>query len=58
MRAMVCRGPGRVRVEEKDIPAIEHPNDAMLQVTCAAICGSDLHLYAQALGGSRRGDYR
>src|SRR3954468_566274 len=45
MQAMVYRGPGRVRIEEKDIPAIEHPNDAIVRVTCAAICGSDLHLY-------------
>ena len=45
MRAMTYRGPGRIRVEEKDIPAIEHPNDAIIRVTCAAICGSDLHLY-------------
>jgi alcohol dehydrogenase len=45
MRAMVYRGPGRVRVEEKDIPGIEHPNDAIVRVTAAAICGSDLHLY-------------
>jgi len=27
------------------MPAIEHPNDAIVKVTCAAICGSDLHLY-------------
>ena len=45
MRAMVYRGPGRIRIEEKDIPRIEHPNDAIVRVTCAAICGSDLHLY-------------
>src|SRR5829696_4774357 len=45
MQAMVYRGPGRIRVEEKDIPSIEHPNDAIVRVTCAAICGSDLHLY-------------
>jgi threonine dehydrogenase-like Zn-dependent dehydrogenase len=45
MRAMVYRGPYKVRVEEKDIPKIEHPNDAIVRVTRAAICGSDLHLY-------------
>ena len=28
MHAMVYRGPYRIRVEEKDIPPIEHPNDA------------------------------
>jgi alcohol dehydrogenase len=42
---MVYRGPYKVRVEEKDSPPIEHPNDAIVRVTLAAICGSDLHLY-------------
>ena len=45
MRAMVYRGPYRVRVEEKELPVIEHPNDAIVRVTRGAICGSDLHLY-------------
>src|ERR1700759_4129771 len=44
MRAMTYRGPYKVRVEEKAIPAIEHPNDAIVRVQMAAICGSDLHL--------------
>jgi threonine dehydrogenase-like Zn-dependent dehydrogenase len=29
---MVYRGPYKVRVEEKDIPRIEHPNDAIVRV--------------------------
>ncbi len=45
MRAMVYRGPYKIRVEDKDVPRIEHPNDAIVRVTLAAICGSDLHLY-------------
>ena len=45
LRAMVYRGPYKIRVEDKDIPAIEHPNDAIVRVTLGAICGSDLHLY-------------
>ncbi|MDT5308044.1 MAG: hypothetical protein QOE48_3722 [Mycobacterium sp.] len=45
MHAMVYRGAYKVRVEEKDGPLIEHPNDAIVRVTLAAICGSDLHLY-------------
>jgi alcohol dehydrogenase len=55
MRAMVYRGPYRVRVEEKDIPAIEHPNDAIVRVTRAAICGSDLHLYHGMMPDTRVG---
>ena len=44
MRAMTYRGPYKLRVEEKDRPRIEHPNDAIVKVQLAAICGSDLHL--------------
>jgi threonine dehydrogenase-like Zn-dependent dehydrogenase len=55
MKAMVYRGPYKVRVEEKDIPAIEHPNDAIVRVTRAAICGSDLHLYHGLMPDTRIG---
>jgi threonine dehydrogenase-like Zn-dependent dehydrogenase len=55
MRAMVYRGPYKIRVEEKDVPAIEHPNDALVRVTMAAICGSDLHLYHGMMPDTRVG---
>src|SRR5690554_6027550 len=55
MRAMVYRGPYKVRVEEKDVPPIEHPNDAIVRVTLAAICGSDLHLYHGLMPDTRVG---
>ena len=55
MRAMVYRGPYRIRVEEKDRPVIEHPNDAIVRVTRAAICGSDLHLYHGMMPDTRVG---
>ncbi|HEX2120861.1 MAG TPA: zinc-dependent alcohol dehydrogenase [Thermoanaerobaculia bacterium] len=55
MRAMTYRGPYRVRVEEKPMPAIEHPNDAIVRVTRAAICGSDIHLYHGLVPDTRVG---
>lgn len=55
MRAMVYRGPYRIRVEEKDRPTIEHPNDAIVKVSMAAICGSDLHLYHGMMPDTRVG---
>ena len=55
MRAMVYRGPYKVRVEEKDVPRIEHPNDAVVKVVRAAICGSDLHLYHGMMPDTRVG---
>jgi threonine dehydrogenase-like Zn-dependent dehydrogenase len=55
MRAMVYRGPYKIRVEEKEIPRIEHPNDAIVRVELAAICGSDLHLYHGMMPDTRVG---
>ncbi|MGI8698292.1 MAG: zinc-dependent alcohol dehydrogenase family protein [Mycobacteriales bacterium] len=45
MRATVFHGPGDVRVEEVPDPAIEAPTDALVRVTHACICGSDLWPY-------------
>src|SRR5437764_2151114 len=55
MKAMTYRGPYKVRIEEKDIPSIEHPNDAIVRVELAAICGSDLHLYHGLMPDTRIG---
>ena len=32
MLAMTCRGPYRVRLDQKPVPVIEHPNDAIIRV--------------------------
>lgn len=55
MKAMVYRGPYKVRVESKPDPVIEHPGDAIVRVTRAAICGSDLHLYHGMMPDTRVG---
>ena len=44
MRALTYEGPYRVAVKSKPEPRIEHPQDGIVRVTSAAICGSDLHL--------------
>jgi threonine dehydrogenase-like Zn-dependent dehydrogenase len=55
MLAMNYRGPYRVRAEEKAEPKIEHPGDAIVRVTRACICGSDLHLYHGLVPDTRVG---
>ncbi|WPP51168.1 zinc-dependent alcohol dehydrogenase [Catalinimonas niigatensis] len=45
MLAMNYRGPQRVRIDNKPMPEILHPQDAIVRVTRSCICGSDLHLY-------------
>ncbi|WP_242339260.1 MULTISPECIES: zinc-dependent alcohol dehydrogenase [Anaeromyxobacter] len=55
MRALVYEGPYRVRVRDKPAPRIEHPDDVILRVTRAAICGSDLHLFHGMVPDTRVG---
>lgn len=55
MLAMTYRGPYRVRVVDKPMPEIEHPRDAIVRVTRACICGSDLHLYHGLMPDTRVG---
>jgi threonine dehydrogenase-like Zn-dependent dehydrogenase len=55
MLAMTYRGPYRVRADRKPIPRIEHPRDAIVQVTRSCICGSDLHLYHGLVPDTRVG---
>ncbi|WP_049899418.1 glutathione-independent formaldehyde dehydrogenase [Halococcus agarilyticus] len=45
MEAVVYQGEHDVAVEEVDEPAIEHPNDVVVDITTSCICGSDLHMY-------------
>src|SRR5947208_8070211 len=45
MRGAVMYGPGDVRVEERDEPRIVDPTDAIIRVSAACVCGSDLWPY-------------
>lgn len=41
-----------IRVESIPIPSIEHPDDAIIKVKLAGLCGSDLHVYRGTEGVS------
>ncbi|KAL2859089.1 hypothetical protein BJX68DRAFT_262601 [Aspergillus pseudodeflectus] len=45
MQAINYDGPFKVKVQEVEMPRLEHPDDIIVKVTSAAICGSDLHMY-------------
>jgi len=55
MRALTYEGPWRVSVKEKPDPRIEHPQDGIVRVTGAAICGSDLHVMHGMVPDTRLG---
>jgi threonine dehydrogenase-like Zn-dependent dehydrogenase len=48
MRGVVMHAPGDVRVEERENPTIIEPTDAIIHVTAACVCGSDLWPYRGA----------
>jgi threonine dehydrogenase-like Zn-dependent dehydrogenase len=54
MRATVMHAAGEVRIEDVPDPSIVEPTDAILRVTRACICGSDLWPYA-SMGPSETG---
>ena len=53
MRGVVMYAPGDVRVEDREDARIIEPTDAVIRVTAACICGSDLWPYrgVEALTG-------
>ena len=56
VKALVWHRPEDVRCEQVPDPEIEHPRDAIIKVTCCAICGSDLHLYNGYMPAMKNGD--
>ena len=48
MRGVIMYAPGDVRVEDREKPTIVEPTDAIIRVTSACICGSDLWPYRGA----------
>jgi threonine dehydrogenase-like Zn-dependent dehydrogenase len=45
MRGAIQHSPGDVRIEDRDDPTIVEPTDAVIRLSAACICGSDLWLY-------------
>ena len=44
MKALVYQGPGKKALEERPMPEIVGPTDAIVKVTKTTICGTDLHI--------------
>src|SRR3954454_8649033 len=55
MKAVVFHGIGDVRLDEVAQPKVEKPTDAIVRITAAAICGTDLHFVRGTLGPMKPG---
>ena len=56
MKALCWHGKKDVRYDTVPDPEIEEPRDAIIKMTCCAICGSDLHLFGGFMPGMKSGD--
>lgn len=45
MLAVTSQGPQKISVEEVPKPSLQAPTDAIVRVTTAALCGTDMHIY-------------
>ena len=55
MRAVIYTGPGAVALAEVPAPAIAEATDAVVKVTLAGICGTDLHVVRGDFPGMQPG---
>jgi len=44
MKALVYHGPGHLAFEEKPMPVLQAPTDAIVKITKTTLCGTDLHI--------------
>jgi hypothetical protein len=44
MKALVYQGPGKKQLEDRPMPQIEAPTDALVKIVKTTICGTDLHI--------------
>lgn len=44
MKALVYRGPGKKAMEDRPMPEIQKPGDAVVKMVKSTICGTDLHI--------------
>ena len=64
MKALTYTAKGRFELNEKPMPEVNDPKDAVVRVTLSSICSSDLHILHGAVpqaetgnSGSRDGRY-
>jgi threonine dehydrogenase-like Zn-dependent dehydrogenase len=51
VKAVVWHGIGDIRVDDVPEPKIQEPTDAIIRITTAAICGTDLHFVRGTMTG-------
>ncbi|MBX2987175.1 MAG: glutathione-dependent formaldehyde dehydrogenase [Bdellovibrionaceae bacterium] len=56
MKALCWQGKHSISMKTVNDPRLLNPHDAVIKVTTAAICGSDLHLYDGYIPTMKKGD--
>jgi L-iditol 2-dehydrogenase len=53
MKAMVLTGLNKIEIVEKPVPEINRPEEVLIKMMSAGICGSDIHYYKDGKIGSQ-----
>ena len=53
MKAMILTGLNTIKIIEKQIPKINKPDEVLIKMMSAGICGSDIHYYKKGKIGSQ-----
>jgi threonine dehydrogenase-like Zn-dependent dehydrogenase len=56
IKVVEWHGKKNMQVHTRGKPMVTNSHDAIVEITSTAICGSDLHLYVNAMPGMQRGD--
>ena len=57
MKALVYQGPGHKALEDRPMPQIAAPTDAIVGITKTTICGTDLHILKGDVADLRAGPH-
>ena len=55
MKAIVWHDTGDIRLDTVDDPRVQDPDDAIVELTSSAICGTDLHFVRGTMSGMKPG---
>jgi len=56
MKALIWNGAKDIQYVDKPRPLVTDPTDVVVKITATTICGSDLHLYTNAMPDMHEGD--
>ena len=55
MKAVVYHSKDHIALEDRPVPTLQQPDDAIVRVTLSTICSSDLHIMHGTVPRAKKG---